>query len=45
VAALIKIPVAGPNTAAAAMNTKTLAPVAMGLIPMVMADNDTNPGG
>jgi hypothetical protein len=44
VAALIKIPVAGPRAAAAAMIIKTPAPVAVGLTPMKMADNGTNPG-
>jgi hypothetical protein len=44
VAALIKIPVAGPRAAAAAMIIKTPAPVAVGLIPMKMVDNGTNPG-
>jgi len=43
-ATLIKIPVAGPRAAAAAMIIKTPAPVAMGLTPMKMADNGTNPG-
>jgi hypothetical protein len=44
VAALIKIPVASPRAAAAAMIIKTPAPVAVGLTPMKMADNVTNPG-
>jgi hypothetical protein len=44
VAALIKIPVAGPRAAAAAMIIKTPAPVAVGLSPMKMANNGTNPG-
>ena len=44
VAALIKIPVAGPRAAAAAMIIETPAPVAVGLTPMKMADNGTNPG-
>jgi hypothetical protein len=44
VAALIKIPVAGPRAAAAVMIIKTPVPVAMGLTPMKMADNCTNPG-
>jgi hypothetical protein len=44
VAALIKIPVAGPRAAAAIMIIKTPAPVAVGLTPMKMADNGKNPG-
>jgi hypothetical protein len=44
VAAQIKIPVAGPKAAAAAMIIKTPAPVAVGLTPMKIADNCTNPG-
>ena len=44
VAALIKIPVAGPRAAAATMIMKTPVPVALGLTPMKMADNGTNPG-
>jgi hypothetical protein len=44
VAALIKIPVAGPRAEAAAMIIKTLAPVAVGLTPMKMDNNGTNPG-
>jgi hypothetical protein len=44
VAALIKIPVAGPRAAGAPMIIKTPAPVAVGLTPMKMADNGTNPG-
>jgi len=44
VAALIKIQVAGPRAAAAAMISKTPAPVAVDLTPMKMADNGTNPG-
>jgi len=43
VATLINIPVAGPRAAAAAMISKAPAPVAVGLAPMKMADNDTNP--
>ena len=45
VAALIKIPVQGPRAAVAAMIIKTPVPVAMGLTPMRMADNGTNPVG
>ena len=41
-ATLIKIPVAGPRAAAAAMIIKPPAPVAMGLTPMKMADNGTD---
>jgi len=44
VAALVKFPVVGPRAAAAAMIIKTLAPVAVELTPMKMADNGTNPG-
>jgi len=44
VAALIKIPAAGPRGAAAAMIIKTPAPVALGLTAIKMADNGTNPG-
>jgi len=44
VAALIKIPVAGPRAAAAVMIIKTPAPAAVGLTPMKMADKGTNPG-
>jgi len=44
VATLIKIPVVGPWAAAAAMIIKTLAPVALGLTPIKMANNGTNPG-
>jgi hypothetical protein len=44
VTALIKIPVAGHRAAAAALMIKTPAPVAVGLSPMKMADNGTNPG-
>jgi hypothetical protein len=44
VAALIKIPAAGPRVAAAAMIIKTPAPVAGGLTPMKMADNSSDPG-
>jgi hypothetical protein len=44
VATLIKIPVAGPRAATAAMIIKTPASVAVGLTPMKMADNGTNPG-
>jgi hypothetical protein len=43
-AAVIKILVAGPRAAAAAMIIKTPAPVAVGLTPMKMADNGTNLG-
>ena len=43
-AALIKIPVAGPRAAAAAMIIKTLALVAVGLTAMKIANNGTNPG-
>jgi hypothetical protein len=43
VAALIKIPVAGPRAASATMFIKTPAPVAVGLTAMKMADDDTNP--
>ena len=43
VAALINITVAGPRAAAAAMIIKTPAPVALGLAPIKMADNVTNP--
>ena len=44
VAALIEIPVAGPRAAAATMIIKTPALVAVGLTPMEMAQNGTNPG-
>jgi len=44
VAALIKIPVAGPRAAAATMIIKTPAPVAVGLTLMKIANNGTNPG-
>jgi uncharacterized membrane protein (DUF4010 family) len=43
-AALIKIPVAGPRAAAATMIIKTTVPVAVGLTPMDMANNCTNQG-
>ena len=44
VAALIKIPVAGPRATAAAMIIKTLALVAVGLTAMKIANDGTNPG-
>jgi hypothetical protein len=44
VAALIKIPVVSPRAAAAPIIIKTPAPVAVGLTPIKMADNGTNPG-
>jgi hypothetical protein len=44
VATLIKIPVAGPRAAAVAMIIKTPAPIVVGLTPMKLADNGTNPG-
>jgi len=44
VATLIKIPVAGPRVAAAAMIINTPAPVAMGLTAMKIADNGNNLG-
>jgi len=44
VAALIKIPAAGPSAAAAAVMIKTPASLAIGLTSTKMADDDTNPG-
>jgi hypothetical protein len=44
VATLIKIPAASPRAAAATMIINTLAPVAVGLTLMKIAENGTNPG-
>jgi len=44
VAALIKIPGAGPRAVTAAMIIKAVAPVDVRLTPMKLANNSTNPG-